>query len=383
MHRGRAQEKPNADANANPVDPRGPDGTVPAIAAALVRHYDRHRRDLPWRQEPDPYRVWISEVMLQQTRVETVVPYYARWLERFPTVAELAEAPLDEVLKRWEGLGYYARARNLHRAARLVQERHAGTLPADPEALRALPGFGEYTMGAVASIAYGRRLPAVDGNVRRVLSRLYDLPAPGAAELRERAAALVPGDRPGDFNQALMELGATVCTPRSPRCAECPVAGFCLALERGTVAERPARKRAGRLPEETVATAVVVDAEGRWLLLRRPEDGLLGGLWEFPGGAVGRTEPEEDTARRAASDAGARLRRGAAAISLGAVVHTFSHKRVRYEAWLLRGEPTTPRMAAEKTGTTVWAGAEELGALALPVAQRKIAELAAAALRGG
>ncbi|MBX6362870.1 MAG: A/G-specific adenine glycosylase [Gemmatimonadetes bacterium] len=376
-------------------EPPGP--AAAPLATALLRRYDRHRRDLPWRQDADPYRIWVSEVMLQQTRVETVLPYYARWLKRFPTVAALADAPLDDVLKSWEGLGYYARARNLHRAARLVQERHGGSLPDDPEALRALPGFGEYTTGAVASIAYGRRLPAVDGNVRRVLSRLYDLPAPTAAELRETAAALVPADRPGDFNQALMELGATICTPRSPRCAECPVAEFCLALARGTVAERPGRKRVGALPLEIVGTAVVRDAAGRLLLVRRPATGLLGGLWEFPGAVVGPDEAPEAAARRAALAAGAVLAPDAAATAIGVVEHTFSHKRVAYRAFAFRGAGAAAADAAEPSGAGVapgdpvqgggrhpatgrtWADETALAELALPVAQRKLARLAAAA----
>ncbi len=198
-----------------------------ALRRALLAFYDARRRDLPWRRDPDPYRVWVSEVMLQQTRVDAVVPYYERWLRRFPTLHALATAEPDEVLRAWEGLGYYARARNLHRAARVVRERHAGDVPSEPAALRELPGVGDYTAGAIASIAFGRREPAVDGNVRRVLARLLDVADPPPARLRAVAAALVPAERPGDFNQALMELGALVCTARVPRCADCPVRGVC------------------------------------------------------------------------------------------------------------------------------------------------------------
>src|SRR5688572_31827881 len=199
------------------------DAAIRRTRRALLGFYDAHRRALPWREDPRPYRVWISEVMLQQTRVDAVVPYYRAWMERFPDVRALAAAPLDDVLKSWEGLGYYARARNLHRAALVVRDRMGGELPARASALRELPGFGEYTAGAVASIAFGEAVPAVDGNVRRVLARLYDEPEPTARWLRERAAALVDPARPGDFNQALMELGATVCRPRSPDCARCPL----------------------------------------------------------------------------------------------------------------------------------------------------------------
>ncbi|MDP9349789.1 MAG: A/G-specific adenine glycosylase, partial [Gemmatimonadota bacterium] len=193
---------------------------LPSLRDLLLRWYDAHRRDLPWRAEgpPDPYRVWLSEVMLQQTRVETVKPYFRRWLERFPTLAALAEAPQDEVLKAWEGLGYYSRARNFHRAAREVVERYGGEVPGDAAAFRALPGVGRYTAGAVLSIAFGRPEPVVDGNVRRVFARLLDDPDPAEGALWALAEALVPGARPGDLNQALMELGATVCVPRNPRC---------------------------------------------------------------------------------------------------------------------------------------------------------------------
>ena len=205
------------------------------IRRRLLSAYDVGKRDLPWRGEEDPYRIWVSEVMLQQTRVETVVPYYRAWMDRFPTVEALAEADEDEVLRAWQGFGYYSRARRLREGARVVRERFGGCLPRSSLELRDLPGVGEYTAGAVASIAFGEVVPAVDGNVKRVLARLFDVPTPSPAELRALAADLVDPKRPGDFNQALMELGATVCTPRAPLCGECPLDSICLALERGTV----------------------------------------------------------------------------------------------------------------------------------------------------
>ena len=201
-------------------------GDIPGFRRALLGHFDRSRRALPWRSERTPYRVMVSEFMLQQTRVETVIPYYERWLRRFPGWEALADAGEDEVLRAWTGLGYYRRARNLHRAARVVRERFGGELPKEPAALKRLPGVGEYTAGAVASIAFGRAVPAVDGNVRRVLCRILDVAAPTAGRLREEAARLVDPGRPGDFNEALMELGATVCTPRAPGCGGCPVRGW-------------------------------------------------------------------------------------------------------------------------------------------------------------
>lgn len=364
----------------NPVDPVHPvQSAVPKLAelrARLLAWYDAHRRELPWRAAPgeaaDPYRVWLSEVMLQQTRVETVIPYYERWLRRFPTLRALAEAPLDEVLKAWEGLGYYSRARNLHRAVREVAERWGGAVPAEPEAFRALPGVGRYTAGAVMSIAFGRAEPLVDGNVRRVFARWGDEPAPGDAALWARAAALAPGERPGDLNQALMELGATVCTPRAPRCAECPVREFCRAYAAGTQEQRPAPKAAKALPHETVATAVV-ERDGRWLLARRPADLRLGGLWEFPGTARHGGESLAAAAERGLrAGLGLEVRAGA---ELARVQHTFSHLRATYHAlrceWLA-GEPQPLRWDA-----AAWVAPDELHALALPVAQQKLAALLA------
>lgn len=221
---------------------------IGALRAKLLAFYDEHRRDLPWRHDPDPYRVWVSEVMLQQTRADTVIPYYERWLRRFPTLDALATAEPDDVLKQWEGLGYYSRARNLQRAARFVRERHRGDVPSEPSALRELPGVGDYTAGAIASIAFGRAEPAVDGNARRVLSRLLDIADARPTGLNKVATALVPNERPGDFNQAVMELGATICTPRNPRCDECPIGELCRSRARGTQHLRPRiRRRAAEI----------------------------------------------------------------------------------------------------------------------------------------
>lgn len=392
-----------------------------AVRRLLLAFYDARARDLPWRRDTDPYRVWVSEVMLQQTRVETVVPYYERWLERFPTLDALAEAPIDDVLHAWAGLGYYRRAHNLHRAARAVRERHHGELPEDPDALRDLPGIGDYTAGAIASIAFGRPEPAVDGNVRRVLSRLHDLPGPGAAELRRLAAALVPEDRPGDFNQALMEFGATVCTPRAPRCEACPLAEHCRARAAGTQLERPLPKRSKPLPEDDVGTAVVVAPDGALLLVRRPDEGLLAGLWEFPGAAVEEGEAPVDAARRAAAAALDFAGSGTAAdgmdslgaaapgpasseaatpgagstapattaatsavardraIPLGSVVHTFTHRRTTYHAFRFTVTPEAGVSGAKRGSTGdgwAWADPAEVDAYALSVAQRRVLGLA-------
>jgi len=254
---------------------------LPALRAALLDFFDARARSLPWRETSDPYAIWVSEIMLQQTRVETVIPYWERWMELFPDVDALADAEEAEVLKAWEGLGYYSRARNLRAGAAVVRDRFGGVVPDTPEALREVPGIGAYTAGAIASIAYRVATPAVDGNVRRVLARLFDEGKPTDAWLRDRAAELVDSDRPGDFNQALMELGATVCTPRSPDCADCPVGDLCAARGAGTQEARPAPKERAPLPERLYDVAVVLRARadaGRGpevLVRRRPPEGLL------------------------------------------------------------------------------------------------------------
>ncbi|HEX2094767.1 MAG TPA: A/G-specific adenine glycosylase [Longimicrobiaceae bacterium] len=357
------------------MSPRTPDADLPALREHLLRWYDAHRRDLPWRAgpgaEPDPYRVWLSEVMLQQTRVETVKPYFARWLERFPTLEALAGAPLDEVLKEWEGLGYYSRARNFHRAVREVAERFGGRVPGDPEVFRHLPGMGRYTAGAVLSIAFGREEPLVDGNVRRVFARWTDDPEPAEAELWRLAQALVPGERPGDLNQAVMELGATVCVPRAPRCGECPVREWCRAYAHGTQNERPLPKKARPVPHEDTASAVV-ERDGRFLLVRRPVDARLGGMWAFPSATLERGESRAAAAERAVREGvGGEVRAGE---EIGRVVHGFTHVRVTYHA--VRCAWIGGELRALRYDAWAWVAPEGLGGYALPVAQRKIAALA-------
>jgi A/G-specific adenine glycosylase len=262
--------------------------TPSTLFAPLLSWFERARRDLPWRQEPrDPYRVWLSEVMLQQTRVEVVVPYYLRFLRRFPKLASLAEAGEDEVLALWSGLGYYARGRNLHRAARAALA--AGGLPRTEAALRELPGFGPYTAAAVASLAFGEQVPLVDGNVARVLARVLRLPG-DAALARERAwrivPQLLPPGRAGEFNEALMELGATVCTPRNPLCGECPLSQGCGARRQGEPEAFPAPKRAKARPLLFWAAPALLRPDGAVLLRRRGDGELFAGLWDLPSAAV-------------------------------------------------------------------------------------------------
>jgi len=269
--------------------PRSRTGALPRpSAAALLAWYDRHRRKLPWRALPgetaDPYRVWLSEIMLQQTTVKAGAPYYARFLARWPDVRALAESPLEEVLKLWAGLGYYARARNLHACARAVVARHEANFPSDTDVLRALPGIGAYTAAAIAAIAFDAHATPVDGNVERVVARLYavETPLPAAkAEIQKLAGALTPAERPGDFAQAMMDLGATICTAR-PACSLCPWNGGCAARELGTPETYPRKtpKREGQLRRG--AAFFVQRADGAVLVRTRPPRGLLGGMTELP-----------------------------------------------------------------------------------------------------
>jgi A/G-specific adenine glycosylase len=256
---------------------------------ALLAWYDRHRRTLPWRarsgERPDPYRVWLSEIMLQQTTVRAVAPYYARFLARWGDVRALAAAPLEEVLKSWAGLGYYARARNLHACARAVVERHGGVFPASETALRALPGIGDYTAAAVAAIAFDFPASPVDGNVERVIARLFAVtePLPGSKpELRRRARELTPQRRAGDFAQAMMDLGATICTPKKPACAFCPWQEGCAARARGEAERFPRRKPKREGVLRRGAAFVARRADGHILVRTRPAKGLLGGMTEVP-----------------------------------------------------------------------------------------------------
>ena len=304
-----------------------------SVRRALIAWYDLHARDLPWRRTRDPYAIWVSEIMLQQTRVETVVPYYERFLTRFPTAAALADAPLDDVLAHWSGLGYYRRARLLHEGARAVVRSFGGRIPFDPKQRRSLPGIGAYTAGAIGSIAFDLPEPIVDGNVARVLSRVLLVETPLGERNTERslwaaAEELARGERPGALNQALMELGARVCLPRNPRCQECPIASSCAARAQGRVDDLPlpAKKKA---PKPVNLVALVARARDGSLWLTRSDGSLFGGLWGFPlAEGAGR-----DAARRVASALGldGELSRRKPA----AVTHVLSHRALTVEVYTL------------------------------------------------
>ena len=304
------------------------------LRKALLPWYRRHRRDLPWRRTSDPYLVWLSEVMLQQTTVKTATPYYEAFAARFPTLEALAKAPEEDVLAIWSGLGYYHRARNLLRAARHIEERHRGVFPKTLDAALAVPGVGLYTASAVLSIVYGLPLPVVDGNVRRVLARLFALRGPEwskDAAYYNLAEELLDREAPGDWNQALMELGATVCTPRKPACLACPLRKACRAFAKGLVDELP-EGRARRAPVDVTVAAALVEKNGRLLLVRRAEGRLLGRMWEIP---------QTSLESRGLPDLGPELReRYGLEVEPGPLVvrarHAITHRRIRVEGYRSR-----------------------------------------------
>lgn len=345
------------------------------LAHRLLSWYAQHARRLPWRDHPDPYAVWVSEIMLQQTRVETVQPYFARWMQRFPTIADLASADLHAVLNIWEGLGYYSRARNLHAAARQVVARHSGVLPADLAALRKLPGIGRYTAGALASIAFGLDEPALDGNIRRVLARVFDVTLPensppGQAALWRLAAEHLPAGRAGDYNQALMDLGATVCTPRQPRCADCPLSTICAANRLGLQTQRPVRRAKPQTPHYTV-TAAVIQRAGQVFIAQRPLDGLLGGLWEFPGGKLQPDETLPDGLRREIREELAV--EVAVGQPLGVYRHAFTHFRITLHAFdcTLADETSEPQPLEH--ASLAWVPPHQLSTYPMGKVDRQIA----------
>ena len=314
------------------------------LTQRLLIWYEKYSRSLPWRGDPDPYAVWVSEIMLQQTRVETVVPYFQRWIELFPTIKALADAPEQEVLKAWEGLGYYSRARNLQSAAKQVSQEFNGQLPVDAQALALLPGIGRYTAGAIASIAFGLDEPALDGNIRRVLARLFDLRLParspeGERQLWDLARQNLPAGRAGDYNQALMDLGATICTPRTPHCPECPLEALCQARALDLQEERPIMIQRKPIPHYLVTAAIINRAE-TILIAHRPAKGLLGGMWEFPGGKLEEGEDFAEALKREIhEELGVEIIVGE---PFGIYRHAYTHFRVTLHAFLCKlaaGEP--------------------------------------------
>lgn len=312
----------------------------------LLSWYRRHQRELPWRTTKDPYRIWISEVMLQQTQVDTAIPYYHRFLKTFPDVYTLARAPLQNVLKIWENLGYYSRARNLHAAAKIIEENFGGRMPEHPNDIQKLPGIGTYSAGAILSIAYGKALPAVDGNVRRILCRLFAIRKPPndtqeQKRLHKMAAFLVPDRHPGDFNQALMDLGATICKPKNPDCSRCPLSGLCQARIKNLQHALPIIRKAGSIPHRQAAACVLRNSKGLLLVVQRPASGLLASLWKLPGGFVEPGESmEKALKRRVKEEIGVSIRTGT---YLTSVHHTYSHFHLTLHAYECRLQKDKPK----------------------------------------
>ncbi|MFW6154360.1 MAG: A/G-specific adenine glycosylase [Planctomycetota bacterium] len=345
-----------------------------ALRRGLLRWYDREARDLPWRRTTDPYRVWVSEIMLQQTQVATVEPYYERFVAAFPTVEALAGADLDAVLKQWEGLGYYRRAKNLHKAAGVVVSELDSRLPRTAACWRALPGIGRYTAAAIASIAFGEAAAVLDGNVKRILARILAIDesidsAAVETELWRAADAMVTPYRPGDINQAMMELGARVCTPRGPQCLTCCARKVCDAAAAGLQEVLPVRTKKGATPHHEVVVAAI-RRRNRYLLGRRPDDAMLGGLWEFPGGKVrpGETHAEA-VEREILEETGLTVETGP---HLATVVHAYTHFSVTLHLYLCdcpEGRPHPHYHTRLR-----WVCPCEFASLAMPVGTRKLLE---------
>ena len=348
-----------------------PDDEGQRIGTILVHWFTRTARDLPWRRmRHDPYAVWVSEIMLQQPQVRTVEPYYARWMARFPTIAALAAADTDEVLRYWEGLGYYGRARRLHMAARVVMQRHGGVLPRDIHLLRALPGIGSYTAAAITAIAYNQPNVALDANARRVLQRISAAAEPDR-RITERALTMMPDGRAGDFTQALFELGARICTAERARCGECPIENLCLGRRSGNPMAFGRRAQRPTVIRVTRAAAVVTHAD-TVLVVRRYPEAVWGGLWEFPWLDAAEGDDLTGVAQRAARE----IADVAATMStiLGSVRHSVT--RYRVELFAVLGTAPLPHSVPVGCCETAWVGWDQITSLPMPSPQRRLTELA-------
>lgn len=339
------------------------------LASDLLDWYRQNGRTLPWRGNSDPYAVWVSEIMLQQTRVETVIPYFEKWMRQFPTVRDLAEASEQEVLNAWEGLGYYSRARNLHKAAKIVVDEYDGRLPRSLKSLRGLPGIGRYTVGAIASIVFNMDEPTLDGNLRRVFARLFDVSEPadspvGEKILWELAAEHLPKGQAGVYNQALMDLGAIICIPKNPRCLICPLMEFCEARINGTQAQRPVLKPKKEIPHYIHAAGVIIK-DRKVLLSKRPSKGLLGGMWEFPNGRV---NGNPDEGLNTVLETGYRLKVQRHE-TLGTIKHAYTHFRVTVHAFRCE------LLSITENKNLKWVGLGELDNYPMGKVDRQIARM--------
>ncbi|OJX40864.1 MAG: A/G-specific adenine glycosylase [Chloroflexi bacterium 44-23] len=342
------------------------------FSQSLLDWYRNNARQLPWRNHPDPYAVWVSEIMLQQTRVETVIPFYERWMQAFPTLISLAEADQQQVLGLWEGLGYYSRARNMHAAARRMVADFNGQLPTNLKKLQSLPGIGRYTAAAIASMAFGQDEATLDGNIRRVLARVFNLEIPARSPEGERtlwqlAAENMPPGQAGDYNQALMDLASSICLPRSPRCLICPLKTLCQAYALGVQEERPILP-ARKMTPHYVVTAAIIQQDGLVLLAQRPSNGLLGSLWEFPGGKVEMSESLTDCLKREIEE---ELN---CTISVdepfGVYQHAYTHFRITLHAFLCR--ITAGEAQPMEAQQIVWVSPRELAQYPMGKVDRQI-----------
>jgi A/G-specific adenine glycosylase len=345
--------------------------SVECLRGALLQWYEKWGRSLPWRSTRDPYAIWISEIMLQQTQVKTVLPYYDRWLTTFPTVQALAKADQQQVLKVWQGLGYYARARNLHQAAQAIVNDHAGCFPSDLTTVLRLPGIGKTTAGGILSAAFNQPTAILDGNVKRVLSRFVALQVPPAraiAQLWRLSESLLDPIQPRDFNQALMDLGATVCLPRAPLCDRCPWQGHCRAANLGIQTQLPMSETRAPVPRKSIGVAVIWNGEGQILIDRRRPEGLLGGMWEFPGGKVEPGETIPDCIQREIKE------ELAIEIEVGdrliVVEHTYSHFHVTLNVHHCRHKSGEPQAIA--CDEIRWVTVDELDQFPFPKANLQI-----------
>ena len=348
------------------------------LSSRLLNWYHKNKRTLPWRvRNPDPYAVWVSEIMLQQTRVETVIPYFERWMQLFPTINDLARASEHDVLNAWEGLGYYSRARNLHKASKIVAEQHNGKLPRDLDVLRNLPGIGRYTLGAISSIAFSMDVPALDGNIKRVYSRLFDISEAvdstvGEKILWDLAETHLPKGQAGDYNQALMDLGAMICLPKNPRCLICPLMKMCKARIYSTQNQRPVMKPKRDVPHYIHAAAVIIEQVGnvrnRVLLAQRPSQGLLAGMWEFPNGRVN-GDPAKELAKALKTGYNLKVRATRNKEVLTTVQHAYSHFKVTVYAFQCELQ------FAPQNGNLRWILVKELDEYPMGKIDRQIAKM--------
>ncbi|MDX2128986.1 MAG: A/G-specific adenine glycosylase [Chloroherpetonaceae bacterium] len=338
----------------------------------LLKWFRENKRNLPWRLERNPYKIWISEVMLQQTQVSTVIPYYLRFLERFPTIDALANAPINDLMKLWEGLGYYSRAKNLKLAAQAIIEKYGGNLPQSKNELLNLKGFGDYTSGSVASIAFGERCTAIDGNVLRVISRLFeirtDITKPETKHQIEKIVYdLLPARNPGEFNEALMEFGALICTPKKPNCIGCPLRVYCKAYESASVGELPFKPKKPKIPHKEIAVAVVKKGE-KVLIAKRPEGGLLPNLWEFPGGKIEPNETAEACCQRELlEETGLTIE---VQDKITSVKHSYTHFKITLHAFWATVIKGTARAKASQE--IRWVKLTELNLFAFPKANQEV-----------